>query len=211
VNRRTGSARESGRRETSQAWSSVLERTLHRNPFFGVLQHQVRLPDGSRTTYFTIDFPKPAVGVVAVQNGRFLMLRQYRFIVDEFVWAIPSGGIHRGETSRAAAARELLEETGYRARRLRRLQTSYASYGCGNQVFEIFIAEGLVRTRRHFDRNEVVGIRWFTPKELLGLIARNGIVDSLSLAPLLLVLLRRHARSMPRIMTRRLTPRVAKR
>ncbi len=188
-----------------------MERTLHRNPYFGVLQQRVRLPDGSRTKYFTVDFPTPAVGVVAVHNGRFLMLRQYRFIVDEFVWAIPSGGVHRGETSRVAAARELIEETGYRARRLRRLQTFYASYGCGNQVFEIFIAEGLARTRRQFDGNEVIGTRWFTPKELLGLIARNGVVDSLSLAPLLLVLLRQHARSMPRIATRRLKPPVAKR
>ena len=193
MNRRTGSARESGRRNTSQAWSSVLEKTLHRNPF----RRPATTSPASRQ--IKNQSTSPSISQTGGWRGRsrrtsrFLLLRQYRFIVDEFVWAIPSGGVHRGETSRAAAARELMEETGYRARRLRRLQSFYASYGSGNQVFEIFLAEDLVRTRRQFDRNEVIGTRWFTPKALLGLIARNGIVDSLSLAPLLLVLLRQHA------------------
>jgi len=191
-----------------KGWRATKTETLHRNPYFGVLRKRVRLPDASYTTYFTLDFQRPAVGVVAVHEGRFLLLRQYRFIVDEFVWAIPSGGIHANETARQAAARELREETGYRARRLRRLQAFYASYGCSNQVFDIFLAEGLIRTDASFDRNEVMGLRWFTPRELTALIARNGIVDGLSLAPLLLTLFKNSSQK-PRIKARPLNPPVA--
>ena len=176
-------------RERQARWTATVEKTLHENPFFAVMQQKVRLPDQSETTYFTVDFPRPAVGVVAMHKGQFLLLRQHRFIVDEFVWAIPSGGIHLGETPLQAAARELREETGYRARRLRRLQWFYASYGCSNQVFDIFLAEGLTLTPESFDRNEVIGLRWFSRRALKALIARNGIVDGLSLAPLLLMLL----------------------
>ncbi len=186
-------------------WSSKFEKTLHRNPYFGVLRQRVRLPDGTLAKYFTLDFPGPAVGIVAVHKGRVLLLRQYRFIVGEYVWAIPSGGVHPNETAIAAAARELEEESGYRATRLRPLQSFYASYGCSNQVFQIFLAEGLARSGNAFDRNEVMKVRWFSRRELLALIARNGVVDGLSLAPLLLVLLQRSP-STPRVRSRELKP-----
>src|SRR5262245_49103744 len=189
-------------------WQATLDKTLHRNPYFGVLQQSVKLPNGSATTYYTLDFQKPAVGVVAMHRGRFLLLRQYRFIVDEFVWAIPSGGVHAGESPKQAAARELREETGYRATRLRRLHAFYASYGCSNQVFDIFLASGLTLTRDQFDRNEVISLRWFSARELLALIARNGVVDGLSLAPLLLLLVRSGVTSAA-ITPRRLNPPVA--
>lgn len=176
------------RRPGVRPWDSTVVETLHRNPYFGVLRQRVRLPDGSDTTYFSLDFQQPAVGVVAVHEGRVLLLRQYRFIVDEFVWAIPSGGVHQGETPRAAAARELREETGYKAARLRRLQSFYASYGCSNQVFDIYLAEGLTRVADAFDRNEVIAVRWFTLKSLKSLVTKGKVVDGLSLAPLLLLL-----------------------
>jgi 8-oxo-dGTP pyrophosphatase MutT (NUDIX family) len=187
-------------------WVASEKKPLHQNPYFNVVQQQVRLPDGSKTEFFSIDFPRPAVGIVPIHNGRVLLLRQYRFIVEEFVWAIPSGGIHPGESARQAAARELCEETGHRAKRLRRLQSFYASYGCGNQVFEIYVAENLTPTSEPFDRNEVIGLRWFTRTELMSLVARNGIVDGLSLAPLLLLLLQDASSTPERIKSRKLTP-----
>ena len=193
------------RAKRSANWRATVDKTLHRNPYFGVLQQSVQLPNGSATTYYTLDFQKPALGVVAIHRGRFLLLRQYRFIVDEFVWAIPSGGVHAGESPQQAAARELQEETGYRATRLRRLHAFYASYGCGNQVFDIFLADGLTPTRNQFDRNEVISLQWFSAKELLALIARNGVVDGLSLAPLLLLLMRKR-HTLRAIKPRRLNP-----
>ena len=118
-----------------------------------------------------------------------LLLRQYRFIVDEYVWAIPSGGVAEGETSEAAAIRELREETGYTARSMSPLMHCYASYGCSNQRYDIFFAENLEDSGSPIDANEVLDVRWFTREELVALIRTNGIVDSLSLSPLLLVLL----------------------
>ena len=59
---------------------------------------------------------------------------------DEFVWAIPSGGVGEGETEAEAALRELEEETGYRAREAREILSYYPSYGCGNQRFVLFVA-----------------------------------------------------------------------
>lgn len=171
-------------------WTARVVDTLLRNPYFGVLLQNVTLPDGSERVYYTVDFPAPAVGVVARRGDEVLLVRQYRFIVDEFVWAIPSGGLAAGETLVDAANRELEEETGYRAGSLEPLMFAYASYGSGNQRYEIFIAENLEPTGQDIDRNEVLETRWFSREELVDLILNNGVVDNLSLSPLLLMLLR---------------------
>ncbi len=170
-------------------WSSNIVETLTTNPYFSVLLQDVTVPDGSKRTYYTIHFTGPAVGVVATRGSDVLLIRQYRFIVDEFVWAIPSGGVIQGETAEAAAKRELHEETGYSVSSVEPLLRCYASYGCSDQSFEIFLAKDPVLGPGVIDANEVINTRWFSRQELLELVLTNGIVDNLSLSPLLIVLL----------------------
>jgi ADP-ribose pyrophosphatase len=163
---------------------------LSQNPYFSVVRKRLKLYGGSTTQYYIIDFPRPAVGVLATRGTDVLLIRQYRPIVDEYVWAIPSGGVGVDETLSEAAARELEEETGFRATSLVPWLNCYASYGCSNQRFEIFWTSDALETERGFDRAEVIEVRWFTENELRELILRNGVVDNLSLSPLLLFLLK---------------------
>ncbi len=173
-----------------EGWRIQSSAARHENPYFSVLKSDVVVPDGTHRDYYTIAFARPAVGVIARRGSEVLLIRQFRFIVDEFVWAIPSGGVGEGESCSHAAMRELEEETGYTARSLKPLLHCYASYGCSNQRFEIFLADGVAPLRSDFDRTEVLDVRWFKRDELLALIEANGIVDNLSLSPLLLLLLR---------------------
>ena len=174
---------------TDKPWRVTSSFVEHRTPFFSVLNENVIVSDGTQRTYHVISFPRPAVGVLARRGTDILLIRQYRFIVDEFVWAIPSGGVAEGESPTEAARRELEEETGYTAARLQPFLTSYASYGCSNQRFEIFIGDSVEPMARDFDRTEVLEARWFAREEVLRLVESNGIVDSLSLSPILLLLL----------------------
>ncbi len=176
-------------RSGKRPWSARVARTLTENPYFAVRLQDVTVTDGSSRTYYTIHHPAPAVGLVARRGTDVLLIHQYRFIVDEYVWAIPSGGLAAGETLAAAAVRELEEEAGYTAASVVPLLSCYASYGCSDQRYEIFLADEVSPIAVPPDRNEVIEARWFSRPELLALIRRNGIVDNLSLSPLLYVLL----------------------
>ncbi len=178
------------RHAARRPWSARVTQTLAENPYFSVRVQDVTVTDGSARTYYTIHYPAPAVGVVARRGTDVLLIRQYRFIVDEYVWAIPSGGVAAGETLAAAAARELEEETGHTATALRPFLSCYASYGSSDQRYEIFLADDVRPIAAPIDANEVIEARWFTRGELVALIERNGIVDNLSLSPLLYALLR---------------------
>ena len=68
--------------DRGNGWKVELVETLTRNPWFGVLLQRVTQPDGSAAPYYTIDFPNRAVGVVVRRGDEFLLIRQYRFIVD---------------------------------------------------------------------------------------------------------------------------------
>jgi 8-oxo-dGTP pyrophosphatase MutT (NUDIX family) len=163
--------------------------TLTRNPWFGVLRQQVRDPAGRPHTYFTVDFAGPAVGIIARRDDRYLLIHQYRFIVDEYVWAIPSGGVEAGETPLCAARRELREETGHDASEIRHLFGYYPSYGATNQRFELFLAEGVAPATGGPDPAEVLGLGWFSRDEILRMVLEGAIVDGLSLTPLAVLLL----------------------
>lgn len=171
-----------------ERWEVSGSERVHENPWFSVRKDGVRHPNGANLEYYVVDHRSVAIGVVVRRAGRYLLIRQFRFIVDQFVWAIPSGGVEPGESLEEAARRELFEETGLKADRLRHLLHYFPSYGCSNQRFELFLADDPLDTDEGFDPGEVIDTRWFDKDELLQLLNTNGIVDGLSLVPLLHVL-----------------------
>jgi 8-oxo-dGTP pyrophosphatase MutT (NUDIX family) len=175
----------------ARAWTIRNTSVLSHNPYFSVVQQAVESTDGSLHDYYIVHFDRPAVGILPTRGSDVLLIRQYRFIVDELVWALPSGGVTDGETLQQAAARELQEETGYMARELQPWLGCYASYGCSNQRFEIFLAKDVQKIPDcGFDPAEVLSVKWFSRDELKNLVETNGVVDNLSLSPLLLFLLK---------------------
>ncbi|HLF26763.1 MAG TPA: NUDIX hydrolase [Anaerolineae bacterium] len=167
-------------------WQVLAKRTIYSSEWINLAQWSVRLPDGSLIPdHHVLDYPSAAVAVIPIGPAdRILMIDHYRFITDTRGWEVPSGRIDAGESMEQAAARELLEETGYTASAWRALGKYHPSNGSSNQVFYVVVARGLLRRSDPLDANETLGLRWFSREEVRGLIVRNEIPDGLSLTAL---------------------------
>jgi len=162
--------------------------TLYRNPWFSVQKASIDLGEAQRRDFYAVHHDRPAVGIVAMQEEKILLIKQYRYLIDRVVWAIPSGGVDPDETPVCAARRELVEESGYRAKHLRELIRYHPSYGSSDQLFITFLATDLEFIGMEEDQDEVMDTGWFSLDSIRQMIASGDMPDGLSLVPLLLLL-----------------------
>ena len=168
-------------------WQVLRRTTVYDSPWVRLRRDDVRLPDGTVIDgHHVVEVPRPAVGVIPVgDDGRILLIEHYRFITDTTGWEIPAGGFDPGEDFAAAAARELLEETGHAAERFDLLGTYHPSNGLSNQTFHVCVARNLRRVSDVIDTNEVMSTRWFDAAGVRSLLRHNQVRDGLSLTGLL--------------------------
>jgi 8-oxo-dGTP pyrophosphatase MutT (NUDIX family) len=167
-------------------WRKLSTQSVLRTPYYGVRIDHLKHPQGHELDYYVIEFARQAVGVVPVdEDGRVLLVQQWRHPVEKLTWSLPAGAIEADESPADAAARELREETGYAPLRLEPLYHYHPTIGVADQTFHLFIAHGLREMGQH-DANEIHEVRFFTRDEIDGLIAHNEIVDGLSLTGLLM-------------------------
>lgn len=121
----------------------VSSELLHRNARFDLRRDVVRLPSGLTQDLVWVDHPG-AVGIAAVEeDGRLVLVRQYRHAVKQQLLEIPAGRLEPGEDRLQAAIRELEEETGLRAAEWRLLQDILPAPGFASERLSIYLARGL--------------------------------------------------------------------
>jgi ADP-ribose pyrophosphatase len=118
-----------------------------------------------------------AVMMAVDEKNRILLVRQYRLPAGQLMWELPAGKVDEGETVAQAAKRELIEETGLRAKKWKKLTTFYPSPGYVEEKMTIFLATELTQGEPRPMEDERIETRWFTKKELKEWIGKNKIVD----------------------------------
>lgn len=139
---------------------------------------RVMLENGKEATREVIDH-QGAAGIVAFdENGKLLMVRQYRYPVEQELLEIPAGKIDPGETPMQCAVRELQEETGYLAEKMIDLGRLYpaAAYDC--ETVHIFYAQGLTPARQNLDEDEFLTVEHIDFEEAVRMVLDNEILDS---------------------------------
>lgn len=114
-----------------------------------------------------VSFGSSVVVLPVLDDGRVLLIRQWRAAVGGWVIEAPAGRVEQGESPEQAAARELEEETGYRASRLEPLYSAYVSPGYSDEVQFAFIAYGLTPTRQSLEEDEIIRLAPMKPEEYL--------------------------------------------
>jgi ADP-ribose pyrophosphatase len=132
-----------------------------------------------------------SVAVVAVQDdGRIVLVRQYRYPVDDALWELPAGRLDGKESPEDAAQRELQEEIGQRASDLRKVTFFYTTPGFCDEAMHVFRATGLVESFAKGDEDERIEVQAFTLADIETMIGRGEIREGKTLIGLLLELRR---------------------
>ncbi|NBQ56860.1 MAG: NUDIX domain-containing protein [Opitutaceae bacterium] len=105
-----------------ESWQTLSEEEIDKNRFWSHMRRQFRRPDGKEGTYDLVEKNHAALVVARGDDGRFLMIREYRYLIDDVGIAVTAGGIEPGEEPIDGAVREFREETGCEAARAAVLQ-----------------------------------------------------------------------------------------
>jgi ADP-ribose pyrophosphatase len=169
-------------RSTAKILSS---RTLYSGRVFGVRRDQVIEPGGVEATRDVVVHPGSVVVMPVFPGGRVLLIRQYRHSVGCFLWELVAGRIDRGESPLTAARRELAEETGYTARRYRKLMDLFPTPGFVTERMVVFAAEGLREGQARPEEDERITSRIVRLREAEKWIRSAKIRDAKSVAAIL--------------------------
>ena len=146
---------------------------------------EIELPNGQRATREYLDHPG-AVGVVPVLPGDVIvMVRQYRYPVEQVTLELPAGKLDKGEDALKCVARELKEETGYTAKKITPLLDYWPTPAFANEVLHLYVAEGLTAGALSPDEDEFIEKVELPLADALDLIRRGRIKDSKTLVGLL--------------------------
>jgi ADP-ribose pyrophosphatase len=119
-----------------------------------------------------------AVMMAVDDKNRVMLVRQYRLPANQFLWELPAGKTDEGETALQAAKRELIEETGLRAKKWKKMVTFLPSPGYVEEKMTIFVATELTQGESQPMDDERIETRWFTKKEIKELLVSNKILDA---------------------------------
>ena len=156
----------------------VKKRTVYRGKSINLRVDVVRLPNGKTATREFLDHPG-AVGVVAfLDRDTLVMVRQYRHPVGEVTLEIPAGKLDPGESVLTCLRRELKEETGYTAKKIKPLLDYWPTPAFANEVLHLYVAEGLRPGLMRTDEDEFLRCVTVPVKKALAMVRRGEIEDS---------------------------------
>jgi ADP-ribose pyrophosphatase len=125
-----------------------------------------------------IRHPGSAVMLAVDEKKRVLLVRQYRLPAAQYLWELPAGTVDEGESVPVTARRELIEETGLRAKKWKKLTTFLPSPGFSAEKMTIFLATELTPGEAKPMEDERIETKWFTKKELKEMIRNGAITDA---------------------------------
>ena len=156
---------------------------------FNVDRDRVALPNGRTVTVDIVRHAKSVVIAPVPEPGRIILIRQFRYPVNRFLWELPAGSIDEGELPEQAARRECHEEIGLVPATVIRLTALYPTPGYCDEEMIFFRASGLEKSaeQAHVDEDEDIEAQTFELREAREMVRRGEIVDMKTIVALTLV------------------------
>jgi 8-oxo-dGTP pyrophosphatase MutT (NUDIX family) len=163
-------------------WKINSSKDLYENPWISLTEYKVEDPSGNPGLYTTIKFRNRAVGILPLdKNLNTWIVGQYRFPLNKYSWEIPEGGVLDSEELEKGALRELSEETGINASKLRLISEFNTSNSVTSEEAYIYLAEDLEEGDAHPDPDEQLVVKKIPFSELYQMVLNGEISDSLTI------------------------------
>jgi len=150
---------------------------LYRCKLFWVTEDDAKDSTGFEIKRSIVRHSGSAVMMAVDDKRRILLVRQYRLPARAYLWELPAGKLDPGETALQAGKRELIEETGYRARRWKKLISFFPSPGFVSEKMTIFLAQDVTAGEAQPMDDERIETRWFSAKQIEQMIHTSKIQD----------------------------------
>lgn len=158
---------------------TISSREVYRCSLFQVTEDKARdAKTGFEIRRSVVRHAGSAVMMAVDEKKRVLLVRQYRLPAGKNLWELPAGRLDPGEKPLQAAKRELIEETGYRARKWSKLASFWVSPGYVQERMTVYLAEDLTAGTATPMEDERIEVRWFAKKELQAMIRDGKIEDA---------------------------------
>lgn len=161
---------------------------IHKGTILDIYEDTVRLPNGKEEKWDFVSHRMGAACVLAVRpDGKILMVRQYRNALDRFTLEVPAGKRDSlEEDTSICAARELEEETGYRAGKLEKLLSLKSTVAFCDEFIDVYLATDLVEIgEQHLDEAEDIDIEAYDLKELMDMCYSGTLQDAKTVAAIM--------------------------
>jgi ADP-ribose pyrophosphatase len=166
----------------------ISSQVVYEGPAFSVTADVVREPSGVQTRRDLVRHSGSVV-VLAVEETRsgpkILLEHQYRHAAAQYLWELPAGRIDEGEKPIQAAKRELIEETGYRAKKWKRVLYFFATPGFVAEPLSLFLAEDLTKGEAEPEEDEVIHIEMVPLAKAVKMVMQGKICDAKTIAGVL--------------------------
>ncbi|MBU1084606.1 MAG: NUDIX hydrolase [Candidatus Omnitrophota bacterium] len=148
-----------------------------------VFRSRKALPEGKIGYFEEVQHPG-AVLVVPFVGEKVVLLRQYRGVIGDYIWELPAGKLDPGETPYKCAKRELLEETGYLAKNIKKLGFIYTTPGFCDEKIYIFTADCSGKVEASKESDEIIEVSVLGKKSIRNLFREGRINDAKTIAGL---------------------------
>lgn len=164
-------------------------RIIYASPWVELYVDRVAFPGGRIVEqHHFLHFPRQAVAaLVENSDGKILLVEAYRYVTGTVQWEVPAGGIDPGEDVLAAAAREVLEESGCTTAGHELVYSFHAIPGIGDIVHHVVRCRATSQSDE-FDHNEIRAVRWFSRQEVTEMLRCHALTDGYTVTALLLLL-----------------------
>lgn len=167
-------------------WKTLNSEIKYETPWIRITHHDVINPGQQPGQYGVVHFKNLAIGILALdEDYNTWIVGQYRYPLKEYHWEIPEGGGKLDVPPLASAQRELLEETGIKAKSWTEIQTSHLSNSATDEFAILYVAKDLTFHEAEPEEDEELEIRKLPFEELYQMVCRGEITDSLTVMAVL--------------------------